>query len=497
VHRDTDTDVWGNVARRGPPPVSVPPNRHASSLLVLLTGAQLLVTLDFTIVQVALPSIQSSLSQPISVIQWVVIAYGITLASFLLLCGRAGDYYGHKRLFILGLLAFSISSMGAGFSQNASELILARAIQGAGAALGSATSLSILVWIFPEGNSRNRALGLFGGALGSGFVIGMISSGIVTTYLGWRWVFFIVVPIGATFAALSARLLPIMPRRSETVEHAYLDFPGALTITAALILFVLGLGLVQLAHIVTETAALAFAGCGVLMFSFFEIELRSPEPILPRSFLKRRAVMVADTVALLFVTAFAGSIFELSFLLQRLLSFSPLETGFAFAPQGLLFFLVSAGLAPRYLRRTGFRLTVLTGGLIAAAGFLLLATVSVHSSYWLSVLPATSLVGFGTGFAFEAYNVGAFTGTQRGEEGLASGLINTARQMGIPVGTAVLVTVAELGGGVGDHSSSGFDWAFTVAAALVIGAVVVAFLASPESPSRVPPTAVSAWDLHD
>ena len=449
-------------------------------VLILLTMAQFLILLDYTIVQVALPSIERELGITIGTVQWVVTAYGLTLAGFLLLSGRAGDFYGPKRLFIAGLVLFSLSSLASGLAPTIAVLIVARAAQGIGGAMGSATGLSILVATFPEGSERNRALGIFGAVMGSAFIMGMISGGIITTFLGWRWVFDVTVPIGLTAAALSARLIQI-PQTAAERRTGSLDFGGAIMATAGAVFFVYALTTLQVTGN-TSLQPAGFLALSLLIFAgFVGVERRSNRPLLPLAFLRRRLVLVANVIALLTVATFYGEVFLLTIYMQQVLNYSPLSAGLAFAPSGLVFFAVSGFFAAKFVNRAGVRLALIVGELLTVAGFVLLTQISASGSYLTVVLPATILSLFGLGFAFPAYSIAALMGARKGEEGLASGLLNTSRQLGAPVGIAILTTVATLLDPLAEPGAqpyvglvTGFDFAFVVAAAL---AGVTVFLA--------------------
>jgi EmrB/QacA subfamily drug resistance transporter len=438
-----------------------------------------MIVLDYTIVTVALPSIVRELGVTLSLVQWVVTVYGLTLAGFLLLSGRAGDAYGHKRLFIAGLVVFSLASLASGLAPSIGLLIAARAVQGVGAAIGSATGLSILVATFPEGPERNKALGIFGAVMGTGFIIGMVAGGIITTYLGWRWVFDVTVPIGLVAAAVSARVVK-MPA-SPGPRIGGLDLPGAATVTAGLMLLVYSLASIQTDRTVSA-GTLGTLGLSALFFSGFAvIEARTPRPLLPLGFLRRRTVLTANLVALLTVSAFVGQTFLLTVYLQQVLGYSPLYAGLAFAPGGLIFYVVSAYLAARFINRSGVRTALILGEGLSVVGYLLVTQVSASGNYLSVVLPSTVISALGLGLAFPAYSIAALRGAQRGEEGLASGLINTSRQMGGPIGVASLLTVATLLDPAGSGSQpyaglvAGMRYAFLAAAVLAVVAVLLSY----------------------
>ena len=441
--------------------------------------------MDYTIVTVALPSIVGELGVTIGVVQWVVTAYGLTLAGFLLVSGRAGDIYGHKRLFIAGLVVFSLSSLASGFAPSIWVLILARGVQGIGAAIGTATGLSILLATFSEGAQRNRALGIFAALLGSAFVIGEVSGGLITTYLGWRWVFEAIVPIGLATAAASAKVIrmPLVISRK-----ANLDLPGAITVTTGAMLVVYALTEIQTGGAVSlqiiETIALS-----ILVFAGFAgIESRVSNPLLPLGFLGRGTVLTANLVAFLTISAFGGEIFLVTVYLQQVLGFTPLQAGLAFAPSGLAFFATSGFLSAKLVNRSGVRAALIIGEGLTLGSYLLLTQVSVAGDYLTVVLPATIINSLGMGLAFPAFNIAAVVGAKRGEEGLASGVINMFRFLGVPFGVAFLVTVAtsfdppDARGQLLAGMVNGLGLAFLAAALLTVAAALLSYLIKPSLP---------------
>lgn len=413
---------------------------HSSLVLALITMAQFMVILDFTIVQIALPTIGRELGVSIDGLQWIVTAYGLTLAGFLLLSGRAGDLYGHKRLFVFGLVLFSLASLAGGLAPSEIVLISARAVQGLGAAIGSATGLSILVATFPEGRERNRALSVFAAVMGSAFAAGMVSGGFITATLGWRWVFDINVPIGIVAALLS---LKYVPRGLHSVRkgNAHLDFPGAVSVTAGLMLFVYALTSLQNVGLTLQT--LVFLGLSTIVLGgFIAIERRSKAPLIPLGYLRTRSVFTANAIALFAVAAYVGAIFILTIYMQEVLGYSALYAGLAFAPMGLAFLTASGFLSARLSSRFGVRKVLVFGMILEALGYMLLTQISVSENYLTQLLGPMIILASGTGLAFTAINLAALSDTRRGEEGLASGLINTSRQIGGPIGLAILITVA-------------------------------------------------------
>src|SRR5919198_1168784 len=457
-----------------------------SIVLVLVTLAQFMVVVDFTIVQVALPSIGREFSVSVNGLQWLVTAYGLTLAGFLMLSGRVGDIYGHKKLFIIGVLLFSVASLTGGLAPSEIVLILARVVQGIGAAMASATGLSILAGAFPEGRERNRALSVFSAATGSGFAAGMILGGVITAILGWRWVFDINVPIGVAVSLLSIKYIfsSTTVRTGSYENRRHLDIFGAVSVTAGLMLLVYSLNSAQNIGIGSlQTIGLMLSSV-VVLSAFLLIEYRSKAPLMPIGFLRRGSIFGANAVGLLQVGSFVGMIFILTNYLQQMRGYSALSAGLAFIPMGVIFLVISGFLSARLVNRFGVKPIIISGMALQTVAYLLLSPISTTESYFGGLLGPMLLIGFGTGLSFTAVNIAALTGTRRGEEGLASGLINTSRQIGGPIGLAVLLTVANFqtphtAGQIVVQSPSamvtGFGYAFLTAALLTgIGIIFTA-----------------------
>jgi len=457
-----------------------------SIILALVILAQVMIVVDYTIVQVALPSIGREFGVSVNGLQWIVTTYGLTLAGFLMLSGRVGDIYGHKKLFIIGILLFSLASLTGGLASSEIVLIFARVVQGLGAAMASATGLSILVAAFPEGKERNRALSVFAAATGSGFAAGMILGGVITATLGWRWVFDINVPIGVVVSLLSIKYISsTMGRAFENKQH-HLDIFGAVSVTAGLMLLVYSLDSAQNSGIGSlQTLELLISSVTVLA-AFLLIEYRSKAPLMPLGFLRRSSIFGANVVGLLQVAAFVAMIFILTNYLQQVRGYSALSAGVAFIPMGIVFLVISGFLSARLVNRFGVKPILISGMALQTVGYLFLSLISITESYFGGLLGPMLLIGLGTGLGFTAINIAALTGTRRGEEGLASGLINTSRQIGGPIGLAVLLTVAnfETPTSTGHQlvqsavaMVTGFGYAFLVATLLTgIGIIFAALL---------------------
>jgi EmrB/QacA subfamily drug resistance transporter len=457
-----------------------------SLVLALITLAQFMIVVDATIVQVALPSIGREFGVSVNGLQWIVTAYGLTLAGFLMLSGRVGDISGHKKLFIIGVLLFSLASFTGGLAPSEIVLILARVIQGLGAAMASATGLSILVTAFPEGKERNRALSVFSAATGSGFAAGMILGGVITATLGWRWVFDINVPIGLAISLLSIKYISTTTRRTHENRH-HLDIFGAVSVTAGLMLLVYSLNSAQNIGIGSLRTLELLLSSLIVLAAFLLIEYRSKAPLMPLGFLRRGSIFGANAVGLLQVGSFVGMIFILTNYLQQVRGYSAFSAGLAFLPMGVVFLVISAFLSARLVNRFGVKPIIILGMALQTIAYLLLSPISITESYFGGLLVPMLLIGVGTGLSFTAINIAALTGTRRGEEGLASGLINTSRQIGGPIGLAILLTVAnfETPAATGHAVQSaavaamvtGFGYAFLGAALLTaVGIIFTALL---------------------
>jgi len=410
---------------------------HARLTFTLIIAAVFLDVVDFSIIQVALPSIRTQFIVSLADSQWIVGTYGITMAGFLLLSGRAGDIYGQKKLFISGIVLFTIASMTGGFATSLLFLVVSRAIQGIGAAISTVTAFAIFIGLFPEGNERNRALGIFVAVLSAGFAAGSVAGGILTVTFGWRSVMFINVPIGIVAAVLSQRYLPNAAGR---LLNGHLDLPGALTVTGGLLLLVYGL--TNAANSFTSMDTITpLALSVVVLAAFVAIESASKAPLMPLSFLRRGTVLTANLLSLILGATVAGLSFILTIYLQQILGYSPELAGAGFLPGAIIFFVVGGWGASRLVNRFGIRRVLVGSAGLIAAGSALLVGISPNGDYF-GILPGMILWSLGASIGFPAINVAAIAGTKPGEEGLASGLISTSTRLGFPLGLAVLLTVA-------------------------------------------------------
>jgi EmrB/QacA subfamily drug resistance transporter len=459
--------------------------RAKNLALMLLAMTQFVIVIDASIVNVALPSIGAALHFSRDDLSWVVNAYTLTFGGFLLLGGRLADLLGRRRMFMLGLVVFSLASLAGGLAQSEAWLIIARAIQGLGAAIVSPAALSIITTTFAEGAERNRALGIWGAVAGMGGAAGVLLGGILTSGLSWRWVLFVNVPIGLIATTLAPRLL--LESHAENGTEGF-DVPGAVTVTAGLALLVYTVvDAVNVGWGSTGTL-LRLAGSAVLLVAFVVIESRQRHPLMPFSIFRLRTLRGANIVGLLIGMSLFSMFFFISLYLQDVLGFSPIKTGVSYLPLAVGIIL-AAGAASQLTTRIGFKPTLIAGLLFIAAALLWFSRVPAPGgSFVADVLGPSVLAAIGLGLAFVSVTIAAVTGTKPHEAGLASGLINTAQQVGGALGLAILATVANsrtqslFHSGV--HSTAialtkGFDRAFLVGAGFAItGAILAAVLIS-------------------
>jgi len=454
-------------------------SRAKGVALALLALTQFIVVLDASIVNVALPSIGRALHFSQDNLSWVVNAYTLTFGGFLLLGGRLADLLGGRRVFIGGLILFSLASLVGGLAQSDVWLIAARGVQGLGAAIISPAALSLVTTMFAEGAERNRALGVWGAVAGSGGAAGVLLGGVLTQYAGWEWVLFVNVPIGLAAAALAPRLLP--PSRERQGERVF-DVAGAFTVTAGLALLVYALVDANNAGWgSTQTLGLGAVAVGLLA-AFLVIETRTRHPLMPLSIFRLRTLRGADIVGLLIGMALFAMFFFLSLYMQQVLGYDALKAGFAYLPLALNI-IVSAGVASQLVTRIGFKPTLIGGLLLIVVGLVWFAQVSPTGGYVSDLLLPSIVAAWGLGLAFVPVTIAAVTGTRPDEAGLASGLINTAQQVGGALGLAILAAVATartdavVASGVRNPAvalTEGFQDAFLVGAGFALLAALLA-----------------------
>ena len=415
---------------------TAPQARNLGLALVVIAIAQLMVVLDTAIVNIALPSIQRALHFTPTSLEWVVNGYALAFGGLLLLGGRAGDLFGRRRVFVTGVLLFTLGSLAGGFATTSTWLIMARVAQGVGAAIVAPTALSLVADTFPEGSARNRALGVYSAVSGAGGALGLLLGGLITNYFSWRWVLFVNVPIGVMLALGAPRVLAATNGRPGR-----LDLPGAATVTAGMTLLVYGLSRAASSGWTnTLTVGPLVAGI-VLLAAFIVIELRSQQPLLPLRIFANRNRSGAYAVRLAIGATLSGMLFFLTQYMQNILGYSPLKAGLAFLPitVGVV---LGAQSASRLIGRIGPRPLMSVGALVGAAGLFGLSRVTEHSGYISGVLGPVLAISFGLGLIFVSTTIVAVAGVSPRESGLSSALLNVGQQLGGSIGIAVLGTIA-------------------------------------------------------
>jgi EmrB/QacA subfamily drug resistance transporter len=473
---------------------------HPRATLLLSCLAQFMVILDVSVVNVALPAIRGGLHFSEVDLQWVVNAYTVTFAGFLLLGGRAADLLGRRRVFVAGLVLFAVASLAGGISNSQDVLIAARAVQGLGGAIIAPASLSILTTTFPEGAERNRAVGIWGAMGGAGGAAGVLLGGVITDLLSWRWILFINVPIGLLAAFAAQRFITESKRPMSSRDF---DLTGALAATIGLSLLVLGIVRTdQTGWGSAPTLAIIAAGI-VLLAGFVLVEGRfARAPLMPLRIWASRTLSAANVTVLLVGGSTFAMWFFVSLYLQQVLGYSPIRAGVAFLPMTLCIVAASA-IASRSVARVGAKPLLVFGMILLTIGLALFTRISTHGDYAAEVLVPGLLVGVGIGFAFVPATISAVAGVAPAEAGLASGLVNTSRLFGGALGLAVLAAIAtdhtnsQLHAGASAHAAltSGFQLAFFIAAAFaLIGGFVAAF-GLPAVPARRPAQAGAVTPL--
>jgi EmrB/QacA subfamily drug resistance transporter len=418
--------------------MSIDTRQRWLALLVLCLG-DLMIVLDVTIVGVALPSIREDLGFSETSLAWVVNAYLITFGGFLLLGGRFGDLFGHRRLFLIGITAFTLASAACGLATSQGMLIGARAVQGFGGAVVSAVALSLMMTLFTEPAERAKAMGVFGFVAAGGGSIGVLLGGILTDVLDWHWIFLVNVPVGVLVVVLSVLVIPAA-RVPSAVER--LDAAGAVTVTGALMLAVYA---IVKGNEVGWTSGRTIGLLGVaagLLALFVLIEARVRSPLVPLGLFRLRNVAVSNVVGVLWAAAMFAWFFLSALYLQLVLGYSPLEVGLAFLPANLIMGAFSLGLSAKLVMRFGVRPPIALGLGLAAVGLLLFARAPVDGTFVVDVLPSMILLGFGAGMAFNPVLLAAMSDVAPTESGLASGIVNTSFMMGGALGLAILASLA-------------------------------------------------------
>jgi len=460
-------------------------DRNRWLALYVLCLASLMIVLDATIVNVALPSIREDLGFSQTSLAWVVNAYLLTYGGCLLLGGRLGDLFGHRRLFLIGISLFTLASLACGVATSQAFLIAARSVQGVGGAIASAVSLSLMMTLFTEPADRAKAMGVFGFVAAGGGSIGVTLGGILTDSLDWHWIFLVNFPIGIAVVALSLKLLPAARIEGAAVK---LDVAGAITVTSALMLAVYAIvNGNQNGWTSAQTLGMLGAAAALLAV-FLVIESRVESPLMPLRLFRLRNLATANVIGILWAAAMFAWFFLAALYMQLVLGYTPLEVGLAFLPANLIMGVFSLGLSAKLVMRFGIRAPLAVGLVLAAAGMVLFVRAPVDGSFIVDVLPSMMLLGLGAGTAFNPVLLAAMSDVDQSEAGLASGVVNTSFMMGGAVGLAVLASLAQSrteslrasGDGVLTALTGGYHAAFLLGAVFALTAAALgAFLLNP------------------
>ncbi|MFJ6663897.1 MFS transporter [Streptomyces sp. NPDC091383] len=451
------------ISRRTTPPTWL--------VVALACAGQFLVVLDVSVVNVALPSMRTDLGLSASGLQWVVNAYAIAFAGFMLLGGRAGDLYGRKRMFLVGLGLFTLASLGGGLAQEGWQLLLARAVQGLGAAVLAPSTLTLLTAAVPEGAARARAIATWAAVGAGGGAAGGLVGGVLVDVLSWRWVLLINVPVGAVVLAGSLRWLV----ESRAGDRRRLDLPGALLVTAGLATLAYGISRTQETGWTAPASLLPLAAGVLLIALFLLVEARTQAPLMPLGLLRRRSVASANAAMLVSGSAMFCMWYFMTLYAQNVLGYSPLAAGAALVPSSLAV-IIGSKVAPRLMRTAGPRLVAVLGTLIGASGFAWQSTMSAHEAYVTAIMFPGILMMLGGGLAMTPLAALATSGAAPGEAGVVSGLVNTSRTMGGSLGLAVMSTIAATGTGTGTGPQAltdGYALAFRASTAVLLGGALL------------------------
>jgi EmrB/QacA subfamily drug resistance transporter len=445
----------------------------------VLSLGSFMIVLDTTIVNVALPSIREDLGFSEASLAWIVNAYMLFFGGFLLLGGRLGDLYGHRRLFAAGIVVFTVASLAAGISSSQAILIAARAAQGLGGAIVSATGLSLMMGLFTEPGERAKAMGVVGFISAGGGSVGVLLGGILTSVFGWHAVFMVNIPVGIAVYALSLRLVPAS---RTAASGARLDIAGAITVTASLMLAVYAIvNGNEVGWTSAQTLGLLGAA-GALLAAFFVIESRVSDPLMPLELFRRRNLATANVMGVLWAAAMFAWFFLSALYLQIVLRYDPLQVGLAFLPGNVVMAVFSVGISAKLVMRYGLQAPLAAGLGFAGLGLALLVRAPIDGNYVVDVLPSMILLGLGAGIAFNPMIIVAMTDVEPERSGLASGLVNTSFMMGGALGLAVLASVAAarssdaLASGASQIAAltDGYHAAFAIGAAFAITASILA-----------------------
>ena len=447
------------------------------ALYVLCAGV-LMIVLDTTIVNVALPSIREDLRFTETSLVWVVNAYMLTFGGFLLLGGRLGDLFGHRRLFLLGITLFTLASLACGAAGSQPMLIGARAVQGVAGAVVSAVALSLIMDLFTSSGDRAKAMGIYGFVCAAGGSVGVLLGGVLTSVLDWHWIFFVNLPIGIAVYAFCRALLPA---DRDAAVGGRLDMAGSVTVTSALMLAVYAIVNGNTAGWTSVQTIGLLAVTSLLLALFLGIEAQARAPLMPLGLFRLRNVATANAIGVLWAAAMFAWFFIAALYLQRVLGYTAMQVGLAFLPANLIMAAFSVGLSAKVVVRFGIRLPLATGLLLAAIGLALFARAPVDGEFAVDVLPAMLLLGLGAGLAFNPLLLAAMNDVAPRDSGLASGIVNTSFMMGGAIGLAVLASLADaktstvLRTGLGSAAAqtAGYHVAFAIGAAFALAAAIL------------------------
>jgi len=474
---------------------SAVPDPRRWKALAIVCAAFFMTVLDVSIVNVALPSIGKALHFSQDNLQWVITAYAITFGGFLLLGGRLADLFGRRRLFLIGVVIFTVASFFCGLAWSSDALIASRAVQGLGAAIISPAALAIIMTTFEEGAERNKALGIWGAIGGSGAAVGVLAGGILTKYAGWEWIFFVNVPVGVLAFLLATKFVSESKSEKETSQ----DIGGAITVTAGLALLVYAVSKAPDHGWSSSWTLIRLAVAALLLLAFVVIESRAKDPLMPFRIFRVRTLAGANISAFLLGAVVFANFFILTLYVQQVLGWSALKTGVTFiatAGSAVLW----AGLAQALVTKIGAKPIMAIGFVAMIAGMVWYTQIPVHASYWSDLLPGYLLVGFALPFTFIPVSIAALAGVTQDESGLASGLLNTSQQIGGAIGVAIVSSVAishsqhllKTGTSPPAAATAGYQWAFWVCVGLAAAGLVATLVFVRRDEMAVPEGAVVA-----
>ena len=464
-------------------------DRQRWMALLLLCMGELMIVLDTTIVNVALPSIRADLAFTETTLVWVVNAYMLTFGGCLLLGGRLGDLYGHRRLFLAGIALFTVASLGCGLARSQTMLVAARAVQGVGGAVVSAVALSLIMNLFTGAAERARAMGVYGFVCAGGGSVGVLLGGVLTSLLSWHWIFLVNLPLGVAIY-LACRAL--LPESAAPAVRQRLDIAGAVTITAALMLAVYAIvGGNEVGWLTTQSLGLLGLSAALLV-AFVWIESHVAAPLVPLGLLRQRNLSVSSIIGVLWAAAMFAWFFISALYMQQVLAWSPMQVGMAFLPANLVMAFCSLGLSAWVVMRWGIRGTLAGGLLLGALGLVLFALAPVQGEFMLHVLPGMLLLGVGSGIALNPLLLAAMGDVAPGDSGLASGVVNTAFMMGGALGLAILASAAGARTGALQAAGTALPVALHAGYQLAFGLAAVAALVATALGLVLRPTAMPA-----